>query len=298
MRIRHLSLLTLVVTYILIVFGGYVASSESGMGCGPDWPLCNGVLIPMLKGATLIEYAHRVIGAFLALLAVILFLQIIRTYRESSIRSVAFWMIGLLVLQVLLGALVVIWDLPPIVVTIHLLIAMAFLCCIIWIWRFSHSGFVRSKSSPGKANYGETKRILAHVNGIFALLVATFAIGAYIKHKHYGLACSWLDCRDSWLPINSAQFWQTSHRFLAAVSAIYILWLAGLAFYRNWNNSIRRRLLLMVAAVLTQAAFGIMTIITNIQLPWAVSHLAVGTFLFAIVFETRVFMNLSHLHSV
>ncbi|MBX6377416.1 MAG: cytochrome AA3 biosynthesis protein, partial [Clostridia bacterium] len=35
---RRLGLATLVGTYVLIVFGGFVASSGSGMGCGPDWP--------------------------------------------------------------------------------------------------------------------------------------------------------------------------------------------------------------------------------------------------------------------
>ncbi|MFT4416752.1 COX15/CtaA family protein [Fredinandcohnia humi] len=63
MRIRSLCLVTIFIAYFLIVFGGYVASSQSGMGCVPDWPLCNGVLIPVLEDSTLIEYAHRVIEA-------------------------------------------------------------------------------------------------------------------------------------------------------------------------------------------------------------------------------------------
>ena len=33
--IKRIALLSIIVTYFLIVFGGYVASSESGMGCGP-----------------------------------------------------------------------------------------------------------------------------------------------------------------------------------------------------------------------------------------------------------------------
>jgi len=117
--------LTLVIAYLLIVFGGYVSSSESGMGCGPDWPLCNGVIVPVLQGATLVEYAHRVIGAVLAGMTVILFIYVYKQ-PDRTIRAVAFWMMGLMIVQVLLGAVVVIFDLPAVVVSIHLVIAIAF----------------------------------------------------------------------------------------------------------------------------------------------------------------------------
>src|SRR5437879_13603323 len=59
-------------TYVLIVIGGYVVFSGSGLACGssgPDsWPLCNGQVIPTLSGPVLVEWTHRlftlVVGLF------------------------------------------------------------------------------------------------------------------------------------------------------------------------------------------------------------------------------------------
>lgn len=55
-------------TYLLIVLGGVVRITGSGMGCGDDWPLCNGRLIPPMDLPTLIEYGHRLAAAGVGLL--------------------------------------------------------------------------------------------------------------------------------------------------------------------------------------------------------------------------------------
>ncbi|MCH1626824.1 COX15/CtaA family protein [Ferdinandcohnia quinoae] len=283
MKIKLFSLLTIFVTYILIVFGGYVASSESGMGCGPDWPLCNGVVIPILQGATLVEFAHRVIGAILFILTCILLWMIIRSRRrENGVRIAAYWMIFLLVIQVILGAIVVILDLPAIVVTIHLLIAMAFLACLIWIHHSQRVSVLQLK---------KRSLLLSHLYGVTILLVLTLAFGAYIKHQSYGLACSWLDCRDSLLPVTSAQILQTIHRTLAIVSAIYILLLTYISFRKNWGSSIQKRLMLATITVVVQVLIGIFTVTSNISVSWAVLHLAAGTALFGIIIEALVSLH-------
>jgi len=283
--IRGLSILSILVAYFLIVFGGYVASSQSGMGCGPDWPLCNGVLIPVLEGETLIEYAHRVIGALLFVLSAILFLKVKRTETENHVKTTANWMMLLLILQVILGAIVVLLDLPAIVVTIHLLIAMAYFACLLFIWKCQTSSTVSvSNASPLKKHYFI----------LILLLTFTLGFGAYIKHQSYGLACEWLSCSNSFLPLNKAQILQSLHRFFAYASAIYILILTFFAFTKNWSTSIRLRLVLTSLTVLSQIIAGIFTIKTALSIPWAVIHLAIGTALFGIIVESWVTLHFSH----
>ena len=54
-RFRRLADLTVFATFLLIVVGGIVRVSESGLGCGPGgsgtegWPLCNGEAVPLLR---------------------------------------------------------------------------------------------------------------------------------------------------------------------------------------------------------------------------------------------------------
>ena len=58
-RAGWLALVASVLTVGLIAYGSWVRVSGSGLGC-PDWPLCEGVLVPEIEGATAIEFGHRV----------------------------------------------------------------------------------------------------------------------------------------------------------------------------------------------------------------------------------------------
>lgn len=286
MSTKKLALTSIVVNYILIVFGGYVASSESGMGCGPDWPLCNGVFIPVLKGATLIEYTHRVIGAVLGISVFILFIKILRGNTSKVIRTVSKWMLGLLVIQILLGAVVVFLDTPAIVVTIHLLIAMTFLSILIYIWR--RKEWEDSIRSVKPINVSGVQQIKYHYNVLIGLLVFTMGLGAYIKHQSYGLACNWLGCRDSLLPASNPEILQTLHRIFAIATAVYIVVLCFLAFSKGWESSVQMRLLFALTTVLAQIGVGIATIMTNLDISWAVIHLAIATALVMVIVEARI----------
>jgi heme a synthase len=281
LNIKRLTFLTILLTYLLIVFGGYVASSHSGLGCGPEWPKCNGEIVPVLKGATLIEYLHRVIGALLGFLSLWLFFKILRTTAVRKVRIVAFVMLSLLVVQVLFGAVVVIRDLPSLVITIHLLIAMIFLALLIWLWRYPHFETV-------KLPVERQSMMKIHLNILLGLILITLSFAGYIKHESYGLACGWLGCRHSFFPATTPEVLQTLHRGFAAASALYTVILTYLAFAQRWDAAFRKRLLLCAVTVLLQIAVGIIVIIKIIDLPWAVFHLAIGTALFAFISEARI----------
>ena len=285
--IKRIALLSIIVTYVLIVFGGYVASSESGMGCGPEWPLCNGKVIPVLQDETLTEFAHRFIGLILVILAVLLFMLIRHTNSSNRIQFASAWMICLLTFQVLAGAVVVVLDLPSIVVTIHLVTAMLFMLSLLWIFRAENQ-----TSFSTTTNVKKRKKIITHLNVLLALLLLTIGMGAYIKHMNYGLACDWLNCGSGWLPVTGPQILQTLHRGLAFVTVIYIVFLTVLAFTRNWEIKVKTRMMFASAFVLLQVLSGVLTVITSISIPWAVVHLAIGTALFMILADTRIILDL------
>jgi len=46
--------------FFVILWGAYVRASGSGAGCGNNWPLCNGNVVPQVSRLdTIIEFAHR-----------------------------------------------------------------------------------------------------------------------------------------------------------------------------------------------------------------------------------------------
>lgn len=47
-----LALATALATVGLIMFGAVVRVTDSGLGCGNSWPLCNGTIFPPLDNLT------------------------------------------------------------------------------------------------------------------------------------------------------------------------------------------------------------------------------------------------------
>ena len=112
--------------YATIVLGGTVRGMGAGLAC-PDWPLCNGHVVPPLNDPLVaVEYAHRLVAAltttFLLLTLIFAFLWF-RSDRRLLALSLA--SVALLVVQVGFGALTITSSLDWVVVTIHLALGTA-----------------------------------------------------------------------------------------------------------------------------------------------------------------------------
>ena len=88
-RFRRLLTATILATLALIVIGGVVRVSDSGLGCGPagsgthGWPLCGGRVLPFLQEHQIIEFSHRVAATIVVLLIVALAIVAFRRLRGS-----------------------------------------------------------------------------------------------------------------------------------------------------------------------------------------------------------------------
>src|SRR5437667_139518 len=160
---RALSVATAVATYALVVLGGVVRVSGSGLGC-PDWPLCHGRVLPPLDLHAIIEYSHRTaasltstlvvltaavawmawrnrrdlvvpaalqllhrgVAAVIGLLVVMSLLSVLaRHRRQPAVRATVALTLAALAFQVAVGAAVVTLHLPAVLRGLHLALASA-----------------------------------------------------------------------------------------------------------------------------------------------------------------------------
>ncbi|GAB2741816.1 COX15/CtaA family protein [Nocardioides pakistanensis] len=121
-----LAVTTLAVNILIVVTGGVVRLTASGLGC-PTWPRCTDEsFVPHgelgLHGA--IEFGNRLVTFLLAAVAIATFVAAWRYGRRSLVRLA--FVIGLGVpAQALIGGVTVLTDLNPWVVAFHLLVSMA-----------------------------------------------------------------------------------------------------------------------------------------------------------------------------
>src|SRR4029450_10428920 len=104
-RYRALVYVTLVLSFLVVVWGGIVRVPGSRLGC-PDWPLCHGQFLPGLDTQTRIEWFHRFIAIAGGLSLVALGVVTIARYRANRRVLALVVAAGVLyILQALLGAI-------------------------------------------------------------------------------------------------------------------------------------------------------------------------------------------------
>ena len=125
--IRGLSLATLVATFGLIVLGSAVRVTNSGMGCR-GWPLCSGDVGPISKFHPLMEQSHRFLASIVTVLIIVLVIAVLRAGTAARhVRGPSLASAGVIVIQIVLGAITVLTNNAPVTVALHLLVATLFL---------------------------------------------------------------------------------------------------------------------------------------------------------------------------
>jgi heme A synthase len=173
-----------VLTVVLIVIGGVVRITGSGMGCGEHWPRCNGKWFPPLDLPTFIEIFHRWTAALASVAIAGVAIIALRRHRNSRRLLIpALLGIILLVIQVLLGAVTVKLELPPSVVIIHLLNAMLVLAAVLWTALEAGAGMAPRSTAGNRAPLGWSLAF-----AVFGLVVILW--GAQVANLNAGAVCT------------------------------------------------------------------------------------------------------------
>ena len=265
-RYRVLAWTAAVTTYLLIVLGTVVRITGSGLGCGDDWPVCHGRLIPPLSDpATFIEWNHRLLAAIVSILVALLAGLTWLERRgagnlkdiggeQSTPTRIGYGALGLLVLQVLLGAVTVKLDLPPWTVILHLGTAMALLATLL-------------VAARGR---GDTPRSPAAIVAA-ALGFVTLLFGALTANLGAATACVGFPlCNGQLIPAgNYLQHIHWTHRLLAYGLFVYLsVWALRTRSRGPW---------LVLGLALLQVVVAAVMVLHGVPGSLQVVHAAVGT---------------------
>lgn len=220
-RLRVLTLLTLFLTFDLVLFGAFTRLTDSGLGC-PDWPGCYGHASPVGAAQPIseaqaamptgpvthskawIEMIHRYlatgVGVLILTLAVVTWLSRRKAKENGSTSNIlsAWWPMATLVwvcIQGAFGALTVTMKLFPLTVTLHLLGGLILLALL-------QAQAVRYVQAH------EATRPVGLPQGVWLLLAATFvllwlqiALGGWVSTNYAVLACNEFPaCQGSFWP--------------------------------------------------------------------------------------------------
>lgn len=270
-----LSLSTALLTIGLIVFGAIVRVTDSGLGCGNSWPLCNGTIFPPLDNITAwIEWTHRLFALLIGLLGLVMLAVAWHTYRNLDRRVLGITVIAavLFTLQSALGAMVVILDLPPTFVTIHLGVAMLLLASFL-------IGAVFAWYRPTTGYQADSITTLTYMNAGFALLI--ILTGALVRGSGATLACTeWPLCNNGLLlPFEQGQLAviHMIHRFAVGALGITVLILVWQVMQDRKETLVRQIAIAIGVVYLLQIAVGGLFVISVAGPEWGAAHVGLAS---------------------
>lgn len=212
----------------VVLFGAVVRATESGAGCGANWPTCQGSLVPEGgEAATLIEFTHRATsGIALALVAVLVVWAIRTRPRGDSARWMAIAS-GILILnEALIGAALVLFEWVAddesvgrvVSIVVHLVntfLLLGSLALVVWFSSGRHvprRPFLRRERRL--LSWGAAGLLVVSAMGAITALGDTLFPPESVGHGFFDDLAGTLITRLRWV-----------HPVLAVLTAGYLLWM-------------------------------------------------------------------------
>lgn len=283
---KRLAIATAIGMFLVLMMGAGVTATGSGNGCGNDWPLCHGRLIPQDYLQSIIEYSHRFvtgIEGFLVLGTAIAAWPLRRSFPDFRILvpSMAFT----LVLQALMGAAAVKWPTSAGVMATHFGISLICLASAVLIARILIDGGRHRDERVGNAPIPRALSTMVVVAFLASIVVAYS--GAYVRHTHSEIACGvqWPLCNGKVIPemSNSADI-HFAHRLMAMVMTLIVIAMFVLASRsRETRPDLYASSRLALIVVVLQALAGGMVVLSKVQLLSTLTHAALMAIFFVVL---------------
>ena len=180
----RIAIITAAATFILIVIGGIVTSTESGLAV-PDWPTTFGYnmfLYPIseMVGGILYEHSHRLMGSLVGLLTIVLFILLLIKDSRKWMKWLGFAaLIGVSVQGVLGGLRVTELNLNFAIV--HACLAQAFFALLCGICLFTSRQWLKNQTN-GQIEGIQSKKLRRLSLFTTSLIYFQLIFGAVLRH--------------------------------------------------------------------------------------------------------------------
>lgn len=305
-RFRRLLSATIVATFGLIVLGGVVRVSESGLGCGPagsgtyGWPLCEGGLVPPASAEALIEFSHRIAAGIVGLMIALVVWRALRHLRDRP------WVVRgsiaaavLVVVQAVLGGATVEQGLQDELVAAHLGLAMLLIGLLIMVRRGAGDAEPRRAEGGGRA-------LRALTVGVSVLLLATIVSGGYVAGTermgapeapvagaHMACGEQFPRCLGQFMPFGTSRLVDIhlTHRLFMYLTSLALLAMVATALIQGGRS---RAFPLAAVLLAGQVLLGASNVWFGMHAGLIIGHLALGTLLWStVIHATATLMPLT-----
>ncbi len=254
----------------LIAYGSWVRVSGSGLGC-PDWPLCEGVVVPELEGATAIEFGHRVYAGvtMLAVVVAAWYAWRGRAADRFTARLIGVALVVILI-QAVLGGITVLTHLDGMVRLAHLTFSLLTLALLT-------GGALRALDVPGVELPGVRRTRAVLVATAFVVLLGGVTVG-----RNASASCPTLPFCDGNVGMEALSL-HMLHRIAASALALTIYVTAWQVWKRGGS---RMAALLSYGAVLlvsTQIGIGVASKAIGLYPELRVLHLTLAALLWGVI---------------
>jgi heme A synthase len=285
---RRLVLATAIATFVLIIVGGVVRVSDSGLGCGPagsgfhGWPFCNGDVVPGMDLNSIVEYTHRAVAGLVSIM--ILSILVLAWRRQREYLAPAAALLLLVIAQAALGGATVEDNLEEAYVAAHLCLAMLLLGGLLYLWR--------SVSGARVTDGGRGMRVLSVAASVAVL--CTIVAGGYMagtqnygradyrlgEGAHHACGKQFPTCNGEFMPFGKAELVDIhlTHRAFMYLASLLVLSLVAVAIRRG---VLTRYAWGLAGLLLLQVLVGALNVWLDEYELLILLHLALGTLLWA-----------------
>lgn len=259
----------LVVSILIVVTGGVVRVTGSGLGC-PTWPVCEAgslTTTPALGIHGFIEFSNRALTSVLVIAVgwAIVAARLQRP-RQRPLTRLAWSQFWLVVVNAIAGGITVLAGLNPYIVALHFLFAFALLTTTTLTW---HRARQRADARPVGGAAAPVTWLLVGVTAVLVVL-GTAVTGS---GQHSGDSAAVRRMGFDWTVVASVHGTVAIATIVLAAVLLALLRAGG-----PGTRLARRRVLLVLAVLAAQAVIGIVQALTGVPGGLVVLHLAGAAF--------------------